>query len=51
MQRLLSNSPIQIFGDGSEIRSFIYIQDVINAVINVIKIKNYAGIINIVGEE
>ena len=51
MQRLLSNSPIQIFGDGSEIRSFIYIQDVINAVINVIEIKNYAGIINVVGEE
>ena len=51
MQRLLSNTPLQMYGDGSEIRSFIYIQDVVNAVINVLKIKNYAGIINLVGEE
>ena len=35
MQRLLSNIPLQMYGDGSEIRSFIYIQDVVNAVINV----------------
>ena len=40
-----------MYGDGSEIRSFIYIQDVINAVINVLKIKKYAGIINLVGDE
>ena len=51
MQRLLSNTPLQMYGDGSEIRSFIYIQDVVNAVINVLKIKNYAGIINLVGDE
>jgi nucleoside-diphosphate-sugar epimerase len=51
MQRLLSDTPLQVYGDGSEIRSFIYIQDVVNAVVNVLKIKNYAGIINLVGEE
>lgn len=51
MQRLLSNTPLQMYGDGSEIRSFIYIQDVVNAVINVLKIKKYAGIINLVGDE
>jgi len=51
MQRLLSNTPLQMYGDGSEIRSFIYIQDVVNAVINVLKIKNYAGVINLVGDE
>lgn len=51
MQRLLSNIPLQMYGDGSEIRSFIYIQDVVNAVINVLKIKNYAGVINLTGDE
>ena len=51
MQRLLSKTPLQMYGDGSEIRSFIYIQDVIEAVLNVLKFKNYAGIINIVGAE
>ena len=51
MQRLLSNIPLQMYGDGSEIRSFIYIQDVVNAVINVLKIKNYAGVINLAGDE
>jgi UDP-glucose 4-epimerase len=51
MQRLLSNTPLQMYGDGSEIRSFIYIQDVVKAVINILKIKNYAGVINIAGDE
>jgi UDP-glucose 4-epimerase len=40
-----------MYGDGSEIRSFIYIQDVVNAVMSVLIIKNYAGVINLVGEE
>ena len=51
MKNLLYNIPIELYGDGSEVRSFIYIQDVINAVINVLKIESYVGIINIVGEE
>ena len=51
MQRLLSKTPLQIYGDGSEIRSFIYIIDVVNAVINALKLENHAGIINLVGEE
>jgi nucleoside-diphosphate-sugar epimerase len=51
MQRLLSNTPLQMYGDGAEIRSFIYIQDVVNAVINVLKIKKHAGVINLVGEK
>jgi nucleoside-diphosphate-sugar epimerase len=51
MQRLLSNKSLQMYGDGSEVRTFIYIKDVINAVIKVLKIKKYAGVINLVGDE
>ena len=51
MQRLLSNKSPQMYGDGLEVRTFIYIKDVINAVIKVLKIKKYAGIINLVGDE
>ena len=51
MQRLLSNIPLQMNGDGIEIRSFIYVQDAVNAILNALKIKNEAGIINLVGHE
>lgn len=51
MQRLLSKIPLQIYGEGKEIRSFIYISDVINAIINSLALKKFVGIINLVGEE
>jgi len=51
IQRLISNKPIQIYGDGKEIRSFIYITDVINAITNSLALKKFVGIINLVGEE
>lgn len=51
IQKLLSETPLQIYGDGEEIRSFIYISDVINAIINSLGLKRFAGIINLVGDE
>tara|TARA_R110001632_G_scaffold133590_1_gene248132 strand:- start:3094 stop:3984 length:891 start_codon:yes stop_codon:yes gene_type:complete len=51
MTRVLANKPIQLFGAGNEIRTFIYISDVINAIINSMKFDKHLGIINIAGNE
>ena len=42
---------MQIWGTGKEIRSFIYIKDVVDAIINALKIATKAGIINLVSEQ
>jgi len=42
---------IQQFGDGEEFRSFIYITDVVEAIIKAIELDEYVGPINIVSEE
>ena len=51
MERLLENKPIEIYGEGDEIRSFIYISDVVNAIVSSITINENVGIINVVGDE
>lgn len=51
MRRLISGEPIQAYGDGNEIRSFIFIKDVVNAILDSLKLDNSVGIINIVGQE
>ena len=51
MRRLISDEPIQVYDDGNEIRSFIYIKDVVNAIRDSLKLDSYAGTINIVGQE
>jgi UDP-glucose 4-epimerase len=45
---LLDNS-VEIWGDGSELRSFIFIDDVVNSIINAIEWKSDVGVINVVG--
>ena len=47
---LLKTSP-KLYGEGKDIRSFIYISDVIDAIINSLKLEKYQGVINIVSEE
>ena len=47
-RNLIKNESIQILGSGNEIRSFIYIEDVISAVMNSITLNKYVGPINIV---
>lgn len=52
VQQALRNEPITIYGDGSQTRTFTYIQDVVGAIIKLIKCDNAIGeVINIGGAE
>ena len=50
IKKIINNEEIQIWGDGKAIRTFIYIDDVVKAIINSIYLQT-SNIINIVGEE
>ena len=49
IRKILNNERIQIFGTGEAIRSFIYIEDVIDAIIKSVDLEFFDGPINIVG--
>lgn len=49
-KRLLNNLPAQIWGSGEELRAFIYIDDVILAIINSLSYDRFLGPINIVSK-
>jgi UDP-glucose 4-epimerase len=49
IKKILNSEPIQIFGSGMDIRSFIYIEDVIQAIIKSIDLDLFYGPINIAG--
>jgi len=51
IKKLLNGIPMQVMGTGNDIRSFIYINDVVNAIVRSIGLDSYTGPINIVGEE
>lgn len=51
MHRLCNGEKLQLFSDGNEIRSFIYIDDVVNAILKSILLRENPGIINIVGSK
>lgn len=38
IQKILKNETLELFGDGSELRSFIFIKDVIESIINTIRV-------------
>lgn len=46
VKSVLCQEPITLWGDGNEYREFIFIDDVVNIVINLI-FHNYSGIINV----
>lgn len=48
IKKILNKENIQIFGTGKDLRSFIYIDDVIDAIISSIELKTIQGPINIV---
>jgi len=50
MKNILTNKKISIFGEGLELRAFIYINDVVTAIINCIELDRDIGIVNIVSE-
>ncbi len=51
IKKILNNEPLELFGDGKELRTFIYIDDLIESIIISISLPNEIGIINIVGSK
>jgi len=47
IKKILENKPIEIWGDGSELRCFIFIDDVVNSVINSLSIPTNDKNINV----
>ena len=51
IKKLLQDQPLQIWGTGKEIRSFIYIKDVVYAIMHALKLDLSAGVINLVSSQ
>ena len=51
IRKILSDEPIELYGTGEDLRTFIYITDVVRAIINSINLHQKNEIINIVGNE
>ncbi len=49
MKRVLHNETIQIWGMGNELRSFIFIKDIVASIMNSIALQEDVGVINVVG--
>tara|TARA_B110000438_G_C15805108_1_gene646934 strand:- start:317 stop:1189 length:873 start_codon:yes stop_codon:yes gene_type:complete len=50
LRTALKGEPITLWGDGAEKREFVYIEDLVQAVVNLTS-HEYSGVINIVGGE
>lgn len=48
MRKLLLGEHLELRGDGSDLRAFIYIDDVVQAVLNALFLKEYIGPVNLV---
>jgi len=48
MKNLINDEPVQLWGDGKEIRSFMYVQDVVEAVLKAVNLREDIGPINLV---
>ncbi|MDR0276672.1 MAG: NAD(P)-dependent oxidoreductase [Paucimonas sp.] len=46
---VLSGKPVQLFGSGGELRSFIYIDDVVTSLLNAITLQLPSPVVNVVG--
>jgi UDP-glucose 4-epimerase len=49
IKKLIRDEPVVLWGEGLDLRSFIYIDDVVQAVIRAIALKEKIGLINVVG--
>lgn len=49
IKSVLLDDPVELWGDGSELRSFIYIDDVVTAILQSMDIPTDVGPINVVG--
>lgn len=48
MKKILADEPVEIWGDGEDLRAFIFIEDVVSSILNAIALKEYVGPINLV---
>lgn len=51
IRKLLADEPVQIWGTGRDIRSFIYIGDVVTAILQSLKLNENVGVINVVSSQ
>lgn len=51
IQKIIKNQPIEIYGDGKDIRTFIFIDDLISAIIKSLDLSKDIGPVNIVGNQ
>jgi UDP-glucose 4-epimerase len=49
ISNVVSGRPVQLFGEGAELRSFIYIDDVVTSLMNALEVELPSPIVNIVG--
>jgi UDP-glucose 4-epimerase len=49
VQAIVAGQPVELWGDGAELRSFIYIDDVIQATLAAVQLQATPGVINVVG--
>lgn len=50
MRQIINGNSVKLFGDGEDLRSFIYITDVVQSIVNSIQITADYEIVNIVGD-
>ena len=48
IQSIVSGKAVELWGDGTELRSFIYIDDVVTAIFNAVELTEQPGVINVV---
>ncbi len=48
IQNIVADKDVELWGDGKELRSFIYIDDVITAILKAVELQEEPGVINVV---
>lgn len=49
IERIVAGKDVELWGEGKELRSFIYISDVVTAILKAAELQEEPGIINVVG--
>ncbi|MBJ2220084.1 MULTISPECIES: NAD-dependent epimerase/dehydratase family protein [Pseudomonas] len=49
IKRILDAQPVELYGDGAELRSFIYIDDVVRSILAAVELNEDVGVVNLVG--
>jgi nucleoside-diphosphate-sugar epimerase len=50
IKKIINNEPVEIWGDGTELRAFIYINDLIKAIVKSLELEEFIGPVNLVSE-